>query len=114
MTKTHVDLDDVAPAGLPDECFWCNRKIGDEHCWECVKPKKTVRLRVTFEYDAEVPRSWDKDAIEFHHNESSWCLDNIKQELEEFFKKKPNTCHLCSSGNVEFLHDIVDSGIAAS
>lgn len=106
--KTHVDADDARPAGKPDECFYCNRKIGEEHTFECVIPSKRVRLRVTLEYETDVPRSWDKDTIE-RIKEDQGCLSNIVGEIKEYSDRldvaHPNTCQV-EHPPVEYLGEV--------
>lgn len=93
--KTHVDEEDARPAGKPGECFYCNRKVGEEHTWECVIPCKAVRLRATIEYEAELPRSWNRGTIEFHNREKS-CLGNVLQDIRKYDERLdeefPNEC----------------------
>ena len=43
----------------------------------------------------EVPDEWDKDMIEFHFNESSWCCDNLIDELEKFSEEHGCICPIC-------------------
>lgn len=61
--------------------------------------KRTVRLKVTFEMDYEVPEDWDDDMILFHVNESSSCSDNLlAQRLEQ--TQGPDgfcTCMVCEA-----------------
>ena len=99
-----VRVEDARPAGKPGECFYCLKKLGEPHTWECVIPQKTVRVRTTFVYEVSVPRSWDSAGVEFHRNESSSCADNIIQDLEAFSKK--NGC-LCSHQETKFVEDVI-------
>jgi len=39
--------------------------------------QRTVRLKVSFQVDYEVPADWDDDMVLFHCNESSFCTDNL-------------------------------------
>lgn len=71
------------PAGKPDECFYCHSKIGEQHKPECVCRRKTVRIRLSIEFDHDTVESWDREAIDFHLNESSYCLSNLMTEIEE-------------------------------
>jgi hypothetical protein len=69
-------------AGKPDVCFYCGRKVGQEHTMECVCRRRVVVFSVrhktgTFEWATMSPASWTKEDHEFHKNESSWCMDNI-------------------------------------
>lgn len=93
--KTHVDSDDARHGGKPDECFYCRRKVGEEHTWECVIPQKIVKLRATIEYEAERPRSWDQETLEFHNQEKS-CLANVVSDIKKYSDRvdiaHPNEC----------------------
>ncbi len=56
--------------------------------------RRKVRLRVTFEVEHEVPADWDDDAILFHANESSFCMDNLlTKRLEQ--TAAPGGCCTC-------------------
>lgn len=101
-----VENDDgIRPAGNPDECLYCRQKIGQPHGSECVCVTKRVKLRYTIEIETDLPHSWDKDMIEFHRNESSWCTDNLIDELQEYVDE--GQC-LCLSSECEFVR-VVDS-----
>lgn len=41
---------------------------------------RTVRLKVTFEVDYQVPDDWDDDMVLFHVNESSFCTNNLLRD----------------------------------
>lgn len=70
------------PAGKPNECFYCYRRLGEQHAEECVMRQRPVVVRMTVEYIVAVPESWDAHSIEFHRNDGSWCADNALAELE--------------------------------
>jgi hypothetical protein len=55
---------------------------------------------MTVEYEIEVPAYWDKHAIEFHRNESSWCAGNALDEL-----KAINDGCLCPVTEYEYIED---------
>lgn len=82
------------------ECFYCNQAIGTEHTWECVTVKRRVKLRMTVEYEVDVPRSWDKDIIESHRNDGSWCANNAIEELRGLSERYG--C-ICVDTNFEYL-----------
>ena len=68
---------------LPDRaCFYCQQPIGETHSDDCVLIEKKVKVRMTVEYEVLVPHDWDKEAVEFHRNGSSWCCNNVFKELE--------------------------------
>jgi hypothetical protein len=83
-TAPLVKDEDVRPARQDGTCFYCRQALGEPHKEECVIWTKKVRVRVTLEYEIEVPRSWTKENIEFHRNEGTWCADNMVQELENW------------------------------
>lgn len=43
---------------------------------------RKVIVRMTVEYEVSVPADWDRNMIEFHRNDGSWCADNAISELE--------------------------------
>lgn len=47
-----------------------------------MKPRRTVRVRATVEYDLEVPEGWTDKDIEFHRNEGTYCSDRLVDELQ--------------------------------
>lgn len=72
------------PAGPPDECFYCQTKLGGEHKPNCVLRLRTVVVRATIEYVITVPEFWSPDFINFHRNDSPWCSSNMIGELKQF------------------------------
>lgn len=77
----------VRPNGPKDRCFYCRSKIGETHGPECVMVSKTVKVRMTIEYYITVPSFWDKEVVERHRNESSWCASNALDELEKLWEE---------------------------
>lgn len=79
--------DGIRPAGRPNECFYCGRRVGQSHRRECVIVKKTVELRVTARlgegekatalWQIDEPHSWDGTKIVKRYNKSSWCKSNF-------------------------------------
>lgn len=47
----------IRPAGKPDACFYCHRKVGEQHAESCVIVVKRVLLRYSFVVEAFVPWS---------------------------------------------------------
>lgn len=90
------------PAGKIGHCCYCQQEIGTPHKDDCVCIKKKVRVRLTIEYEVEVPSFWDKENIEFHRNGSSWCASNLLEELEKI--EKEQGC-LCPVAEFEYLSD---------
>lgn len=64
--------------------------------------RKTVRLKVTFEVDYEVPADWDDDLILFHTNESSSCMDNLLARRLEQSEAKDGFC-TCSKAEAVII-----------
>ena len=65
--------DGIRPAGKPDECFYCNSKVGKPHGHDCVCVKKKVRVLYTIEAVIEVPHSHDADEIiAFENHDGVW------------------------------------------
>lgn len=103
MTNTPfpiVTINDVPPAGKPSECFWCNRKIGQEHAYDCSTVVKKVRLKAIITYETTVPHSYSKEDIEFKFNEGAWCADNLTDEI--FVEGE---C-LCNRTHIEYIKTI--------
>ena len=92
----------MRPASTLRQCFYCHQAIGENHLSECPTVLKKVIVKATIEYTIDVPAYWDADMIEFHRNESSWCADNLIDEL----KKTPEdgSC-LCSKTTFQFISD---------
>jgi hypothetical protein len=85
--KPHlVTEQDARPAGKPDECFYCRRRIGERHKFECVLVEVPRTYRVLLDrkdvgtWSREDPASWDRDMRYFHKNESCWCANNMKDQ----------------------------------
>lgn len=74
----------IRPAGGPNECFYCRRKIGQPHESSCIMVTKRVLLRVatlnekiTGSWELDTPHSFEPEVIERMRNEGSWCQNNI-------------------------------------
>lgn len=80
--------DGIRPAGKPDECFYCHRKVGQEHGSECVTVCKLVAYKVMIgdkhvgTFVREEPYGWTGDDCEQHKNESSWCKSNALNHID--------------------------------
>lgn len=82
-TRWEVSEEDTRGRQRGNQCFYCNGLLGGRHEAECVIPQREVRVRVTFEITRSVPHFWKPSMIDFHMNESSWCMGNIIAELEK-------------------------------
>lgn len=87
-----VKKSDLRPAGDGEHCFYCGASVGEEHKKECVMREKTVTIRFSIDLVTLVPEDWDKNMIDFRYNESSWCANNLIDELKKV--KKATGC-LC-------------------
>lgn len=74
--------------GSPDACMYCKQTVGSDHAPDCVKRERTVVLAVTVHMVARVPQSWSEEQIVFKFNESSYCLDNL---IDDMVERKKNT-----------------------
>ena len=77
----------IRPNGQPDECFYCQQKVGQPHKIDCIILTRTVKVKYSFDIEIEVPYSWNAEDIEFHRNDGSWCANNALKELNKFAKK---------------------------
>ena len=89
-------------AGTPDKCFYCNGKFGEPHDSDCVVIKRPVVTEITFTVVLPYPRNWSFEEIESHCNESSYCSDNLLDEIERV--KNANNC-LCGHVQVKCIRD---------
>ncbi len=108
MSDDIVKAEDVRPAGKPGECFYCERAVGEAHQAECVILQRFVRVRVTLEIEIETVRSWDREAIEFKHNQGTWCADNFVGDLATHMKrvKESGGGCLCNGFSLEYLGEV--------
>lgn len=78
----------IRPAGKPDECFYCNTKVGGVHGSECVMIVCMVEYDVLVigqkvgTFTREDPAFWDEERCNFNKNDSSWCCDNALNEIK--------------------------------
>lgn len=96
------DDDGIRPAGPPDACLYCRSKVGERHSAECVMVEKTVTIELTVRMTTEVPRSWDATQVEFHFNDSNYCIDNLVRDLRTKSEPGGSGC-LCDRARVKLL-----------
>jgi hypothetical protein len=92
----------IRPAGKPDECLYCKVKKGKQHKTDCVIRQKTIVTKIEIEILQHVPEFWNDDDINFHLNESSWCADNI---IDELLEQSERIGCLCGQFKGSFLRD---------
>lgn len=104
-----VTSDDIRPAGPQDRCLYCKSRKGREHEAGCVTRKKTIVCEVKINLVRVLPEDWDEDMINFHMNESSWCFDNIAEEISDAVERTPDgTCLLCHVSEGGFVRDATE------
>jgi len=59
------------------------------------------KVRATIEYDVEVPKFWDKEQVELHHNGDTWCASNLINEFKEL--EEDNYGCLCGLATFEVI-----------
>ena len=91
--------------GPPGTCFYCQEPVGSPHGRECVTVTRTIRVRYSFELEVEVPHFWDKDEIEAHRNDSSWCASNAVDEMRKYAGGR---C-LCEIFEAQYLDEVTDA-----
>ena len=84
MNIPTVTVDDTSPTA-PSRCVHCLRVLGSVHTAECVRVQREVTIHVTMTLPVRIPASWTPEDIEFYFNESSWCLDNMKDLLQAWW-----------------------------
>lgn len=104
MSDTNFIVTEKAqrPADVNGRCFYCNQPIGGFHNHDCVLIIKKVKVKAIIEYEIKVPAHWERDHIEFHRNEGSWCATNMIGELEKLDDE--SNC-LCSHVKFECMDD---------
>ena len=55
--------DGITEDGPPDACYYCERKVGEEHARDCITIRKTVVVRYSFEIPVTVPHSDDQELV---------------------------------------------------
>ena len=100
MKKYKVTKLAQRPGNSKKVCFYCQQPIGGYHRKDCILIRKKVLVKATILYEIEVPKDWDKQQIEFHRNDSTWCADNMLEELKKLGAKE---CCLCGNTNFKYI-----------
>lgn len=101
VTKKHLSL-----IGNTEKCTYCNSKENEEHDMDCVQRKRTVIIEMKINIAIEVPEHWGEEMINFHKNESSWCADNILDDLKRM--RRYDGC-LCSQAEFKYINEASES-----
>lgn len=56
--------------------------------------RQNKTIRITIDLPMDFPADWDNEMIEFHLNESSYCCNNLIDELQKYNRKYG--CCICS------------------
>ncbi len=95
--------DGIRLAGAPDQCFYCQKRVGESHARDCVIVQKRVEMEVLITWpegaktkDGQMlvgtksaglwqfdePHFWDAHQSTFHKNDSSWCANNFVHQMD--------------------------------
>lgn len=94
----------IRPAGKPDECFYCHSKVGEKHKKDCVVVCKKVKLKATIEFITDVPNDWDDEMINFKFNGSTWCVNNLIDDLHKWETNTEDDC-LCNYTEIKLVEE---------
>lgn len=100
----------IRPAGPPDRCFYCDRKMGQEHKDGCVIRKRTVVVRYQIDLVVSIPEDCTADMINFRYNESTWCGDNLVDDIAAAAQRMedgPAGC-LCPVVHAQYLREATE------
>ncbi len=95
----------MRPASPLRQCFYCQEPVGGTHKPTCVLVLKRVKVRMTVEYETDVPFHWDKDMFYGARNVSSNCLNNDLRDMVDYFEDLPVGC-ACGATEVEMLEEV--------
>jgi hypothetical protein len=79
-----VNDDGIRPAGKPDECFYCNNKVGRAHDFGCVVVTRKVKVIYTVEAVIDVPYSFDAEEVISIENHDGWRYNVTELGTAEF------------------------------
>lgn len=54
--------------------------------------RQNKTIRITIDLPMDFPEDWDNEMIEFHLNESSYCCDNLINELQKYSEENGCIC----------------------
>lgn len=95
--------------GNPNECFYCNQKIGDIHAEDCVIRKRTVVARFSVDLVVKIPEFWTAEDAEEYWNERNFYIDNFHYQLTSTLQRL-HDCDGCEgpSLTVKLLRDATE------
>lgn len=59
--------------------------------------QKLVNVKWTIELPMFFPEAWSDELIDFHLNDSSWCCDNLIEELMKYSRENGCICNICKA-----------------
>lgn len=92
----------IHPTGLPGQCSYCRRAIGDYHRDTCVMVTKKIELEFSFKIPVVVPHFWNQEDIVRHYTQSTWCADNALDMIIDWQGTPGNNC-LCPITDCKFV-----------
>jgi len=103
MVVNQVTKKSMRPASKLRRCFYCKEDVGQQHKEDCVCIVKKARVKLTIEYDIEIPEHWNKEILEYFRNDGTWCANNLIDELAEL--TEGDNC-LCLLAKYEYLRHV--------
>src|SRR5580704_8178029 len=85
-----------------NDCLYCRGALGGPHQEDCVIIGRPVKVQMSMELIIEKPRSWDAHMIDFHLNDSSWCVDNIAADVARAFEAAAGEDARCLCNRISF------------
>ncbi len=61
------------------------------------KERQIKNIQWTINLPMSFPVDWSNELIEFHLNESSWCCDNLIDDLLKYSKGHGCICSICKA-----------------
>jgi hypothetical protein len=86
--ETHTITKDNGPrpAGKPNECFYCHRKIGQQHANDCPCRHRTIVVEARIRYVTVTSEYVTPESFNARHDCSdgagTWCGDNVFKDME--------------------------------
>lgn len=87
MPLVRPDDHGIRPAGPAGVCLYCRSKVGEPHGVDCVAVTKRVRLRLTVEYERDIPAFWGEEDLLFQHYDGSYCGDNALNDIQRYLER---------------------------
>lgn len=92
------------PAGPANQCFYCTRKIGQEHAADCPLRVRTVVVDISLRIGMQVPETWTESNIQSFFNGGN-CINNQVTELENSFLAAGKKCLCEAFSGVRFVRE---------